>query len=90
MAKSSRSASLGMLVTMPRREISAPAMPNPEEVMLLVTEWTTISAPCCSGRIRAGVATVASTISGMPWLCASAATAATSKKAMLGFDGSSP
>ena len=38
--------------------------------MNLVSEWTTMSAPCSIGRSRIGVATVLSTISGTPCACA--------------------
>ena len=41
----------------------------------LVAEWTTRSAPCSTGRHRAGVAKVLSTRSGTPWRCAMSAIA---------------
>ena len=39
------SASFGTLVTSPFRAITAPQIPNPLEVRLLVADWTTMSAP---------------------------------------------
>ena len=46
--------------------------------MYLVSECTTMSAPCSKGRHRYGVGTVLSTMSGTPWACAISATAAMS------------
>ena len=47
--------------------------------MNFVSEWTTMSAPYSIGRSRIGVATVLSTISGMPWLWATLASASMSQ-----------
>ena len=47
--------------------------------MNLVSECTTMSAPWSIGRSRIGVATVLSTRSGTPCLCATAASAAMSQ-----------
>ena len=48
-------------------------MATPCPPMNLVSECTTISAPCSIGRTRIGVATVLSTIRGTPWECARSA-----------------
>ncbi|MNZ30858.1 hypothetical protein D3C78_481440 [compost metagenome] len=52
-----------------------PPMLVPWPPMYLVSECTTMSAPCSNGRQRIGVATVLSTISGTPWRCAASASA---------------
>ena len=56
----------------------APATLLPWPPMYLVSEWTTMSAPCSIGRHSAGEGTVLSTISGTPAACATAASAAMS------------
>jgi len=53
----------------------------------LVRECTTMSAPWAMGRINAGVAMVASTMSGISWRWATAATAAMSAQACWGLEG---
>ncbi|MNP54208.1 hypothetical protein D3C76_1487450 [compost metagenome] len=52
-----------------------PPMLVPWPPMYLVSECTTMSAPCSNGRHSTGVATVLSTISGTPWRCAASARA---------------
>ena len=55
--------------------------------MYLVSECTTRSAPCASGRCSTGVANVASTDSSAPASCAIAATASTSVTRVVGLAG---
>ena len=64
MAKSAFISSGPNLLVMFLRAITAPAMPKPDEVRVLVTDWMTMSAPWASGRSSAGVPTVLSMISG--------------------------
>ncbi len=72
------------------REITAPEIPNPLVFKVLETDCTTMSAPSARGRINAGVATVESTIIGMPCLCASSMILLKSKNACPGLLGISP
>ena len=44
-----------------------------------------MSAPCSNGRMRYGVAIVLSTISGMPFSCATSATSAMSRTLIFGL-----
>jgi hypothetical protein len=58
--------------------------------MNFVRLWTTMSAPHSSGRIRYGVGTVLSTMSGIPFSCATALTPSMSKMSFFGLASTSP
>ncbi len=60
-------------------------MEVPWPPMNLVAEWTTMSAPCSSGRSSHGVATVLSTISGTPNPWAISDTPGRSRKSFFGL-----
>ena len=75
------------LVVTGLRLMRAPPMASPPEVIDFVSEWTTISAPWAMGRIKAGVAQVASTMSGMPQEWARSARALMSVNDCWGLDG---
>jgi hypothetical protein len=62
-----------------------PPITVPEPDRNFEVEWTTMSAPCSIGRIRAGEASVLSTMSGRPCLCATAATPSRSITVPQGF-----
>jgi hypothetical protein len=89
-AKSAHISALAHLQAMFLRAITAPATTIPDAANDLVTDCTTTSAPCCSGRSSAGVATVESMISGTPRACAISATLAMSKTDCPGLLGNSP
>jgi hypothetical protein len=69
---------------------TTPAMAVPWPPRNFVAECTTMSAPCSSGRIRYGVATVLSTMSGTPLRCATSATPAMSRMSTFGLPIDSP
>ncbi len=48
--------------------ITIPPIEVPWPPSHLVSEWTTMSAPCSMGRQRYGVEKVESTMSGSPWV----------------------
>ena len=64
----------------------APPIAVPWPPRYLVVECTTTSAPHSSGRIRYGVATVLSTISGTPTSCARFATFSMSRMSCFGLE----
>ena len=68
-------------------ETSAPPTTSLCPFRYLVAECMTMSAPSASGRVSTGVATVLSTARSAPASCASAAHAAMSVTAQVGFAG---
>ena len=63
-----------------------PPMAVPCPPRYLVAECTTMSAPCSIGRMRYGVGTVLSTISGTPTAWAASATARKSSTSSCGLE----
>ena len=68
----------------------APTIEFPCPDRNLVAECTTTSAPCSIGRIKKGVATVLSTMSGRPFSWAIFATVSISNTSFFGFEIVSP
>ena len=72
------------------REVNVPQIEVPFVLITFVADCITISAPYCKGLVNAGDAQVASTIIGIPNLCASFVTSSISKIATAGLEGNSP
>ncbi len=71
-------------------DVNNPSIVIPLDAKTFEADCTTMSAPNCNGRVNAGEAQVASTISGTLFACAKSATVFISKISTDGLDGNSP